>query len=408
MDVELEIRSRIRERGRITFAEFMDLALFWPRGGYYSNRDSIGPERDYYTAPSAHPAFGALLSLQVYQVWLLLERPATFWVVEMGAGGGLLCRDLVGYGVNLAQEFQESLRYLSLDRIPSHGAEERLPIESAKKVDRIASHGIPLRGIQGCVISNELVDSFPVHRVNVQGGSLKEIYVTLEGDKLVEAADSPSTPTLEMRLESLGVSLPEGSSAEINLAMGQWIEEVASAMERGYILTIDYGYTATELYSHARRRGTLGCFYRHTATDSPYLRVGRQDITAHVDFTSLVEEGRKAGLETLGFSTQREFFENLGLRNFIGRLTALGLKQRDLEANRMGMLEIARPGGMGEFKVLAQGKGVGTPPLLGFGPSAELMSTLTELPVPLLTPDHMPLLAGRYPHLAFDWEELLP
>ena len=100
-DVEQEIQRRIGERGRITFAEFMDLALFWPRGGYYNSQDKIGPKGDFYTAPTAHPTLGALLCLQMYQMWQLLGRPSTFWLVEMGAGNGLLCHDILEYSTHL-------------------------------------------------------------------------------------------------------------------------------------------------------------------------------------------------------------------------------------------------------------------------------------------------------------------
>jgi len=410
VDVESEIRKRIQERGRITFAEFMELALFWPRGGYYTNPDNIGPRGDFYTAPSAHPTFGALLCVQVFQMWRLLDCPPTFWLVEMGAGDGLLCHDLVSYSVHLPQGFQDALRYLCLDRRVAL-------LEDRRRVERLAAHGIPLRRIEGCFFSNELVDSFLVHRVTMTNGALKEVYLTLKDGKLVEVLDSPSTPALEERLASLGVSLTEGFSAEINLAMGPWMEETSSALKRGFLLTIDYGHPATELYSQRRRRGTLTCFHRHAQTDNPYVRIGRQDITAQVDFTSLIEEGRRRGLEPLGFNTQREFLHNLGLRELMARLPAMGLNQREVEANRLGMLDIVRPGGMGEFKVLAQGKGVGTPPLWGFGPAAAgaqhaaplLEAVLEGLPVPLLTPRHMPLLEGRYPHLAsFDLERLWP
>ena len=408
MDIESEIVRRIRERGRITFAEFMELALFWPEGGYYSNPDNIGAEGDFYTAPGAHPTFGALLCMQVFQMWQLLDRPSTFRLVEMGAGSGLLCHDIVGYATHISPEFANSLRYLCLDRYTSPGVESRLPNESGGKVERLAAQSVPLRGVvDGCFISNELVDSLPVHRVAMDGGGLKEIFVTLEDGKLVEVPDSPSTPALEERLDSLGISLEEGFSAEINLAIQPWMEEVSSALERGFLLTVDYGHLATELYSPSRRRGTLTCFYRHTQTDDPYLRIGRQDITAQVDFTSMVEVGRSHGLEPLGFNTQREFLHSLGLRQFMACLRVSGLRQREVEANRLGMLDIARPGGLGKFKVLAQGKGVGSPSLWGFEPSREPGEMLDRLPLPLLTLLHVPLLEGRYPHLNFEWEELL-
>ena len=121
----------------------------------------------------------------------------------------------------------------------------------------------------------------------------------------------------------------------------------------------------------------------------------------------MVEVGKTRGLETLSFSTQKEFLYSLGLRRFMARLPASGLRQREVEANRLGMLDIVRPGGMGEFKVLVQSKGVNSPSLWGYEPSLELEEVLYRLPLPLLTPLHMPLLEGRYPHLAFEWEETL-
>ena len=408
MGPELEIRRRIRELGRITFAEFMEVALFWPTGGYYSHPGNIGPGGDYYTAPGTHPSFGALLCLQVFQMWRLLGCPSTFWLVEMGAGGGHLCHDLMAYSAHLPRPFQDSLEYLCLDRLPSPGVEERLPAEARRKENRLAAQGIPLRGITGCFLSNELVDCFPVHRVVVQGGTLKEIYLTLKDGNLVEELDTPSTSALEQRLVSLDLSLPKGCRAEINLGIDPWMDEVSRALTQGFLLTVDYGHPAEELYSHRRRQGTLSCFYRHFRTDNPYIRIGTQDLTANVDFSTLMGVGRACGLEPLGFATQRKFLHNLGMGRFMTRLHTAGLGQRELEANRMGLLEIVRRGGMGEFMVLAQGKGVGTPALWGFEKSPEVEAMVNGGPLPLLTPLHMPLLEGRYPHMAFDWEELLP
>ena len=267
MGVELEVRRRIHERGRITFAEYMELALFWPDGGYYTDPSNIGAEGDFYTAPGAHPAFGALLCIQAYQMWDLLDRSDPFWLVEMGAGAGLLCHDLLAYSAHLPQDFHHALRYVCMDRVAQRGAEEQLSDGARRRVDRLAAQDIALRGITGCVLSNELVDSFPVHRVSISNGELREIYVTLEGEKLVESLDSPSTPALAERLDSLGVRLTEGFSTEINLVAGSWLEEVSDALDRGFVLTIDYGHTATDLYSERRRRGTLSCFYSDIQTD---------------------------------------------------------------------------------------------------------------------------------------------
>ena len=387
----------------------MELALYWPDGGYYSSPEVIGAQGDFYTAPTAHPAFGALLGLQVFQMWRMLDRPAPFWVVEIGAGGGLLCHGLMKYSTHLPREFRRSLRYLCVDRLARNGAEDQLPAEARRSVGRLSARGVPLRGITGCLLSNELLDSFPVHRVTVRDGVLLEVYVAMKGDSFAEVLGPPSTPALEQRLGPLGVTLTEGSTGEVNLAVEPWLEEVSQAVDRGFLLTVDYGDSADELYSPRRRRGTLACFHGHTQTDDPYRRVGAQDMTSHVDFTTLVEAGRTRGLEPLGGGTQGEFLRNLGLTKLTVRLMKMGLGQRETDANRMGMLDIARPGGMGDFKVLVQGKGVGRPvPLWGFAPSRELEDILETLPVPLLTPLHTPLLEGRYPHLVQGWDDLWP
>jgi SAM-dependent MidA family methyltransferase len=414
MSAEVEIRRRIRERGPITFAEFMELALFWPQGGYYIQREPIGPSGDYYTSPLVHPAFGALLAAQLFQMWQLMGRPEPFTVVEMGAGNGLLCRDIAAYinpvgarhAVPLPAEFHKSLHYVCIDRRVMAGVERDLPKDRpGPLVDRLAAAGLPLRQVRGCFLSNEFLDAFPVHQVTVRQGRLQEVYITLEGERLAETLREPSTPGLAARLEGLGVALAEGQTAEINLGLDSWADEVAAALEAGFVLTIDYGHPARELYSAERRPGgALTTYYRHVQTDAPLQRIGQQDMTAQVDFTSVINAGRRAGLEPLGFIPQRQFLANLGLTHFQRRLAFLGLPPREVQANRAGMLDLARPGGLGDFKALAQGKNVGQPALWGFRPAAEAAALAEQLPVPLLTPQHLSLLEGRYPQTDFEFE----
>ena len=185
--------------------------------------------------------------------------------------------------------------------------------------------------------------------------------------------------------------------------MASWLSEAAHALKRGYVVTIDYGREAAELYSHERFRGTLTTFYRHMQTDNPYVRVGRQDMTSQVDFTTLKRLGEGYGLTNLGYLTQGRFLSNLGLRRWIARLPALGLTQPQRDANRMGMLQLIRPGGMGDFKVLVQGKDAPDTQLWGLEPSHRVGKTVaTYLNPPLLTDRHMPLLQGRYPFYGTD------
>ena len=275
------------------------------------------------------------------------------------------------------------------------------------------ARGLPLRGVVGCIISNELLDSFPVHRFQVQDGRVREVYVTLCDGAFAEALGEPSTPRLAERLPA---DLPDGFRGEVNLELEGWTDAVARALERGFVLTVDYGDTAGGLYAAPRAGGTLRCTYRHAPAAGPYARMGEQDITAHVDFTALADGGERRGLAALGYTTQARFLEALGARSFLRVLAARsrdgGMSQREYLANRMGMLDLLRPEGLGGFRVLAQGVGVGSPSLQGFHPSDAwrhgLEARMIRWPVPVATSQHVPLLEGRYPHASFDAEALWP
>ncbi len=397
------IERLIAEHGRITFARFMELALYGP-GGYYVNEDR-SRTGDYFTAPSAHPAFGALLAVQVRQLWELMGSPPRFQVVEVGAGGCRLAQAFVDYASQLSPAFAQALEYAAVDCSITSPADVRL--------QTVKGFGLPFRGVEGCVLSNELPDAFPVHRFATRDGRVLEVYVTLEDGALREALDEPSTPRIEQRLRGLGVDLPDGFRGEVNLVLDDWMEEVSQVLTRGLVLTIDYGHEARELYSPERSGGTLRCYYDHTLQGDPYRRVGRQDMTSHVDFTSLALAGEQRGLTVAGFTTQREFLLNLGLGGLRGSLADMELSQRERDANRMGMLELAKPGGMGDFRVLAQAKGLEDGvELLGFTANSPLRGgSLAEsglLPAPLLSSEHLDLMAGRYPHLAWEWEGMWP
>ncbi|MBI4298402.1 MAG: SAM-dependent methyltransferase [Chloroflexi bacterium] len=398
------ITDRIQKQGKITFAAFMEMALFHPTGGYYTSPSRVGAEGDYYTSPCAHPVFGALLAIQAEQLWEILRKPNPFFVVEPGAGSGLMARDFLRYSQNLAPSFQQSLRYLALDMASA-------PVNKASfpNLAQITSKTIPLKDIEGCVLSNELVDCSPVHRFEIRDGRIQEIYVTLQDGQLDEVLGEPSTPLIAERLGSLGVRLTEGYRSEVNLYLASWMKEVSQSLTKGFVITIDYGTEAQDLYSPARSRGTMRSYYKHTEASSPYAHLGEQDMTAHVDFTSLIEEGKKNGLEPLGFVTQREFLMNLGFGSFLKSLK-IGRPQlaaRDYYAHQMAMMELIKPEGLGSFRVLIQAKGVGQPSLYGLTPgnnkAKELEAKGEELALPPLTPQHTPLMAGRYPHMLWDW-----
>ena len=414
MSPEPEIRRRIAESGPITFAEFMEVALYWPQGGYYSARDPvggsdpIGAEGDYYTSPLVHPAFGALLAVQLFQMWQIMDRPAEFTVVEQGAGNGLLGRDIVSFAAGLPAGFADCLRYVCVDRRLIRGLETGL-----SNTHRVASAGLPMRPIQGCVLSNEYLDAVPVHQVTVEQcgehGGLKEIYVAVDNGDLATRTGQLSTPALAARFESLGLSLREGQTAEVNLGLEGWAEEAAATLERGFVLTVDYGRPAQELYSPDNRfNGTLTTFHQHLQTDAPLRRIGQQDITAQVDFTSAANAGRHAGLEPMGYSTQRDFLHHLNLAHFLEQSGSQDGRQQEIQAGRAGMLELVKHGGLGDFKVLVQGKNVGQPTLWGFESAPEAQELVSGFPTPKLTHSHLNLAQGQYTGLELEFEPFWP
>ncbi len=379
---EDEIRKRVASHGPITFAEFMEVALYHPNGGYYTHDRENTTYGDYYTSPSAHPAFSALIAVQLEAMWKALDRPTPFHVVEMGAGSGLMARDINEYAREHLPEFVNAMRYVGVDK---------------------ASDETP-RGVVGCVVSNELIDAFPVHRFEIKDGSLVELFVDVGADgRLHSVPGEPSTPLLAQRLDTLGIELPDGTRGEINLRIGQWARQVAEIIERGFVLTIDYGYEANELYSPDRSRGTLQTYYKHTSGSSPYQWIGRQDITAHVDFTTLIEEGDAAGLKPVCLMTQAEYLDRLGLKKWAASLRERDMPARDVRANAMAIRDLVDPDGLGGFKVLILERGAHLGDIEGLFPSPRYVE---QLPMPLLRTGHVPLYEGRYPSQIWEFEDV--
>ena len=367
------LTEAIQRGGRISFAEFMQSVLYHPLQGYYnSGREIIGPEGDYFTNPSIHPVFGKLLARQMNQMWEILGRPSPFFVVEMGAGKGLLCADILSQAREFFPAFFESLRYLLDDQSPAMREKQKallnafLPhVSWAGGEDSLAAE----RHYTGCLLSNELIDSFPVHLVQQSGGKLQEVFVALRGDSFCETLDDPSSPDLADYLEHYGLPLADGQRAEINLQALAWLEQANRVLERGFILTIDYGFEAADLYSPFRRDGTLLAYFRHTTSSNPYRRLGFQDLTAHVNFTALIRRGEELGLKKIGFADQYKFLLALGLLREMEDFEKKSELYSPAEflKSKLAMKRFLIPGGMGTlFKVLAQGKGVGGPALLGF------------------------------------------
>lgn len=361
-DLERKIIRRIHQDGPLTFDAFMDMALYDPQYGYYaSGKARIGRSGDFYTSSYLHPVFGRMLGRQVEEFWTYMGKPGDFRVIEMGAGAGYLCKDMLGYLKE--REIFSSLSYTIIERYPEvRGKQEGLVRDFGNHVVWASSLG-EIGSVRGCLLSNELLDAFPVHIV-VMEEELKEIYVAAEDGRLKEARGPLSDAALADYLGALHGDFEKGYTTEVNLRARDWIAGAEAALGEGFILTIDYGYTAREYYSGDRNRGTLMCYYRHQLSEDPLRNVGEQDITAHVNFSSLKGWGEERGLATIGFCGQGAYLTALGIDEEIKRLS---------EESADYLFELARikklilPQGMGEsHMVMVQYKGTGNPVLRGF------------------------------------------
>jgi SAM-dependent MidA family methyltransferase len=380
-----EIRRRLAETGRLTFAEVMEIALYHPMGGYYTNHVTLGPQGDFVTSPEEHPAFGALLARQAAQCWQALGAPAECTVCEIGGGRGTLAASFLTYAHDALPEFAAALCYLLIDRSPRLLAlqRERLAPFSAQ-VSWLPE--LPA-SLEGLILSNELIDAFPVHRVIQRTYGLRELYVIEDDDTFVWHEGALSTPELADYFTRLEVQLVEGQRAEVNLAAPAWMRAVAQALARGFVITIDFGHLGKELYRHDRQGGTLLAYRDQRVTDDVLGDLGCQDLIAHVDFSTLVDTGRENGLAPLGLVTQHHFLLDLGLEGWIAALDTLPLAPSQRTLNRRALLALVQTedDGLGDAKVLVQAKGV-TAQLDGLRPAArrENARELFSVPMPAL------------------------
>ena len=357
--------ARIKQDGPLSFVDFMEAALYDPEFGYYmTSGPRIGREGDYYTSLDVHPIFAELIGRQVAQAAEVLFSDNDFTIVEMGAGKGLLARHLLDSYRRANPAFLSRIRYVLVERSPAmvRAQQQHLRplLDAGVRITWAPNlRALPAGSVNGVLLSNELVDAFPVHRVVMRPLGLREIYVGWDGNRFLEIEAPPFSSALEAYFERIGVALEVGQQAEVNLRALDWMRQAGTALRRGLVLTIDYGHTAADLYAPTRKAGTLLCYHRHRVSDSPYVRVGQQDLTAHVDFTSLALAGRDTGLEVTGFTNQLHFLMGLDIESAFA-----GIDPESPES--VAMRNLLRPDGMGAtYKVLVQHKGMPAPRLNG-------------------------------------------
>lgn len=353
---------------RITFAEYMALVLYYPEYGYYnSEKIKIGSQGDFFTSSSLSKDFGELLAIQLVEMWEILDKPSPFMLVEMGAGNGNLANDILTYCEQEYPHFLACLKYIIIEESTSLINQQQNQLEKWQHKNVSISwqnwDSIEDKSIVGCFFSNELIDAFPVHKVIKQDNSLQEIYVTIENESFREISGDLSINKINEYFDLIDINLldnnyPEGYETEVNISALDWLKKVNAKLKQGYLLTIDYGYIATKYYHPQRQKGTLKCYYQHHHHDNPYINIGHQDLTTHLNFTALESQGKNYGLETLGFTKQAIFLMCLGLGDRLASLSSGNISFGEIMKRRDYLHQLINPHGLGNFGILIQQKGL--------------------------------------------------
>lgn len=320
--------------GAIPFERFMELALYHREFGYYRRRGRIGRQGDFLTSPAVHPMFGWAVAGWCRVVWERLGRPAPFTIFEPGAGEGFLARAVLDWAAGRDPDFARAIRYVALEP-HSPGDDPRVewrvpPVEPAR---------------YGVVVANELFDAFPVRLFEGSPRGPVEIYVRWDGERFVEERGPIATMD----------DAPAEGRFEVNPGAFPAMASLCRLVERGAVLVFDYGYPQEELWAPWRTQGTLLCFYRHTVHEDPYIHVGEQDLTAHVNLSELLAAVEEAGMQPWGPVSQREFLYSVGLSGLVeaarGDLQEYFTRRRALE-------QLTDGAGLGRIRVIAGTRGI--------------------------------------------------
>ncbi len=361
--LEARIRDEIAAAGAMPFARYMELALYAPGLGYYSaGRRQFGAGGDFVTAPELSPLFGACLARQCAQV---LETVAGGDILEFGAGSGALAVALLA-ALEEAAVLPRCYCILEPSAVLRQDQAARLRRHLPHLMDRIQwLERLPATGFRGLMLANEVLDAMPVHRLVKRGSAFRELYVTLAGESLALVEGPLSHPGLDAVPRRFADHLPEGYVCEVNPAAAAWVRSLGGCLAEGVALIIDYGYPVVEYYHPQRSGGTLMCYYRHRVHEDPLHLPGLQDITAHVEFTTLAEAAAEVDLQVAGFASQSAFLQGCGITDLAAGPMASADPRRQVELARQ-LRKLLLPGEMGEaFKVLALARDW-PGPLLGF------------------------------------------
>jgi SAM-dependent MidA family methyltransferase len=354
------LRERIRREGAMTFRDWMEAALYDESEGYYTRRDlkRWGRAGDYRTSPEYSPLFAATFARYFSRLYEELDSPIYWTIFEAGAGAGHFAHGVLETLRRDHPHIFSATRYV-IDEVSADGR-ERISKRLGEFVDRIEFRHLAETDVSagvGLVLANELLDAFPVHRVILRDGGLLEFYVGLDDEEnFIWTEREPSTPRLVSYFARSGIELLEEQIAEVNLEVEDWMIRAASLFKQGYLIIVDYGAEASDLYNAPHHpEGTLRAFHQHRFAGDILARPGEQDLTTTVDWTSVKRVGEKSGLQVVSFERQDEFLMRAGLLEQLELMTIESKGETEALILRSGVRELILPGGMSEsFQVLVQ------------------------------------------------------
>lgn len=361
--------ERIKQSGAITFCDFMEMALYHPTLGYYCNeKEKIGRKGDFYTSANIDSSFGLLLAKQCLEMYCELNnisltevnrQNSKLTIIELGAGTGQLALDII-FALHTEYQFPlDRLQYVICE-ISSvlKAKQEKMLAPFLQQVtwinyDQLSNYP------RSIILANEVIDAFPVHQIRWHNGELEELYIGLDSKnvELKKFWQKASNDKLTDYLKTLKIELVEKQVIEVNLEAIRWLEQLSNALEKGFIIIIDYGDFSDHLYSPEHLEGSLRCFFQHTLKTDFLENIGQQDITADVNFSALIYYGQKFGLKLVSFIRQADYLIKLGLLERLQKIIEEDPNSFQSLKTRLALKNFFIPGGISDhFRVLIQKK----------------------------------------------------
>jgi len=386
------IHNKIQNEGKMTFADFMDIALYNSNYGYYNRKNRVGASEDYYTSPIVHPAFGSIICTQLFSMWSALKKPSPFYLIEIGANNGRLILDILKFAKLIDEKFFNDLECIIIDRskiLETHSSPENY--------HTIISDTIPCKNISGCILSNEFFDALPVHKFQIKNKIITEIYLTIQNNELKEINVPLEHNSLYETITEIYPESLVNYIGEINIFTKQIIQNFSNTLNNGFVITIDYGNT-TENLVKKYKNSSIQTYSTHTKGTNPYTKIGGQDITSDVNFSHLMVAGKSYGFNPIYYANQSKFLKTNGINYWINQLN----KESDNNTktkNFAAIYDLLNPNGLGNLKILIQEKDTNITKFDHLQASSKLY--INE-EFPMQTTAHLNIAQAKYPHTTIE------